>query len=146
MKKIILFLAGLTAAFAIASCTSDLERLQTTANPTAPQLQSVAAIHITADNLETGKCTFQWSAANFGQPTEIVYTIYADYGGNTSILFDNLNGTSYSTDYSELAPKLTGIGVPTGTDAKVEFHLSCTIGSTYRSIESNKVSTTVHID
>ena len=146
MKRIILFLAGLTAAFALASCTSDIEKTQISGSATAPQLENIASINITADNLATGTCTFQWKSADFGAPTAIVYTLIAAYGGKTSVLFDNLTGVSYQAGYAELSPKLTDLGVPSGVDAKVDFHLSCTIGSTYRSIESNTVSTTVHID
>ncbi len=145
MKKIILLLAGLTALFTIASCTSDLDRLQLKADPTAPQLQAVSPIHITADNLKS-PCTFQWTPADFGQPVEIVYTIHIEYAGKTSVLFDNIIGKSHEPAYEELVPKFTDLGIPTGKDVTVSFKLTCTVGSTYRSVESNSVSTTVHID
>ncbi len=145
MKRIILLLAGLTALFAAVSCTSDLDRLQLKADPTAPQLQAVPPIHITGDNLKTS-CKFQWTPADFGQPVEIVYTIHVDYAGKTEILFDNILGNSHEPAYEELVPKFTALGISPGQDATVSFKLTCTVGSTYRSVESNSVSTTVHID
>ena len=107
-------LAVLGALCLLAGCSTDLDikKLGDPSSYEAPAALSPSSIHLTAADVSEDKLvTFTWSAADYGQPTEIVYSIFVTYGGKTTALFTNLKGTSYDAKSSELYQKLTGSGI-----------------------------------
>ncbi len=139
MKLIKETLAVLGALCLFAGCSTDLDirKLGDPSSYEAPAALSPSSIHLTAADVSDDKLiTFTWSAADYGQPTEIVYSIFLTYGGKITTLFTNLKGTSYDAKSSELYQKLTASGVPHGEEASVDIVISSTIGSDFSSLES----------
>lgn len=120
-------LAVLGALCLLAGCSTDLDikKLGDPSSYEAPAALSPSSIHLTAADVSEDKLvTFTWSAADYGQPTEIVYSIFVTYGGKTTALFTNLKGTSYDAKSSELYQKLTGSGVPHGEEVSADIMIS----------------------
>lgn len=141
MKTLRFILASLFAVLMLSSCEKNLEELRFSDNPTAPVLNQAADINITSDNVETGSYTLTWKAADFGLPTEIVYTIVGKNGGKSATLFENLRGTSHEVKYDELKTKLvSSLGVKAGESATLSFSLTATVGSGYTVLTSNEIS------
>ena len=141
MKTIRLILASVLAVLALSSCEKNLEELRFSGNPTAPVLNQAGDINITADNVKTGTFTLTWKAADFGLPTEIVYTVIGKSGSKSATLFENIRGTSHEVKFDELKTKLmSSLGVKVGESATVTFSLTATTGSGYKILTSNEVS------
>jgi len=147
MKTIRLILASLVAVLTFASCEKDIEELRFSDNPTAPILNQAEDINITAANEKTGIYTLTWKAADFGLPTEIVYTIVGKNGGKTATLFENIRGTSHEVKYDELKNKLvSSLGVTAGMAATITFSVTATVGSGYLVLTSNEISVKAMIE
>ena len=143
----ILALVGLGLAFASCTTNLDIHKLDESSNFVAPTLSSPGSIVITAADVAAEKAvTFSWSAAYFGQPTEISYAIIATYGSITNTIFTGLSGKSYDAKSGELSDKLTAMGVPTGSTVNVDFVISSTIGTDFQSVDSKKYSIPVTIN
>ncbi|MBR1406008.1 MAG: SusE domain-containing protein [Bacteroidales bacterium] len=141
MKTLRLILASLVAVLAFASCEKNLEELRFSDNPTAPVLNQAGDINITAENEKSGTYTLTWKAADFGLPTEIVYTVVGKNGGKTATLFENIRGTSHVVKNDELKTKLvSSLGVKAGESTTLSFSLTATTGSGYTVLTSNEVS------
>ena len=140
----VLALASLLCAFA--SCTTKLEvhRLGDPSTYVAPTMLGPGTIDITAEDIASdAPVTFSWSPADFGQPTEIVYSILCTYNGKSATLFSNITGKSYDAKSSELNDKLTTLGVPAGSKVKADFSISSTIGTDFVSVTSSTYSVNV---
>ncbi len=139
MKLIKESLAVLGVLCLLAGCSTnlDIKKLGDPSSYKAPAALSPSSIHLTAADVSEDKLVpFTWSASDYGQPTEVVYSIFVTCGGKTASLFTNLRGTSYDAKSSELYQKLTGAGVPHGKEVSVDIVISSTIGSDFPSLES----------
>ena len=103
-----------------ASCETDLETVRIS-NPddfVAPVLKGeYSDITVTAENAKTGSIEFKWSAADFGLPTEVLYSVYLSCGDKSALLgqkkdteatfsYEDINSVALSG--LEIAPNATG--------------------------------------
>lgn len=91
--KNILFLGA--AALMVASCDSDMEtpQLVNEANFVAPVINNVGDVIVNADNSDAETVVFSWSKADFGQPVQVLYSLYVSYNGKTGFVAN----TPYTT-------------------------------------------------
>ena len=149
MKLIRILFSSIAAVCLMASCDTNLEvyQLDSESEFVSPTITAPGEIKLTADILEAEKpITFTWSAANFGQPVEIVYNINASYNGSSTVLFAKLNGTSYSVKSPELAEKLVNLGVPKGKSVNMTINMDCTIGSNFKTLKSPDKTISVYVE
>ena len=119
MKLFKYMILSVTVAM-FASCETDLETIQIV-NPdefVAPVLKGeYSDITVTAENSKTGSVEFAWSAAEFGLPTEVLYSVYLSYGEKSALLgqkketkasfsYEDINSIALSG--LEIAPNATG--------------------------------------
>lgn len=143
-----IFVAALSLG-ALVSCSTDLDIHKTfdESKFKAPELVSPSAVNITkADIAGESAIEFKWSAADFGQPTKISYSISASYNGSEKTLYTNINETDYTAKAPELSSKLMDMGVVAGEPASVSFSVSATIGTNFNVIKSSAKSVSVNIE
>jgi hypothetical protein len=145
MKKYILLMAA--AVMGLWSCQSELEKV-TLVDPSqvvAPVLHELPGeITITADNMSE-EVVFGWEKADFGQPVQYAYSLYATTDDINSIvvLYSNMSGVSQKITYEKFNQLVTtkkdkgGLGLPTGIATEVSFFVGATVGSNYQTFYSN---------
>lgn len=101
-KNIILF----TAAVLFAACQTDVEtpQLYNPENFVAPVLSECGDIIVNADNSNSENVIFSWTAADFGQPVQILYSVYLTLDGKEGLI-----GTSNSTSFAISKGDINGI-------------------------------------
>ncbi|MBO4986031.1 MAG: SusE domain-containing protein [Bacteroides sp.] len=100
-KNIMLF----AAAAVFASCETDVDTPQVGSpdNFVAPVIGQCSDVIVNADNSKDETVIFTWSAADFGLPVQVLYSVYLTNGSATTLL-----GTSSSTSYSVSKGDLNG--------------------------------------
>mgnify|MGYP002507957589 CR=1 FL=1 len=138
-KNIILSVA--VAMFA--SCETDVETVQIS-NPddfVIPVLKGeYSDITVTAENAKTGSVEFKWSAADFGLPTEVLYSVYLSCGDKSALLGQN-RGTDATFSYEDINNvALAGLGIAPNTTGSVAAYVTAKIAGTdnYEPIVSAK--------
>lgn len=144
MKILKYFMSLAMAAGLMASCTKDLEEVQTYApeNVVAPSIHAldVNEVVITADN-QTETLTFSWDAADYGAPTAINYAIMAAYNGTEVPVISGINELEYAVTYEALnAVVAFDLGCPLNEASDVAFRISASISSTYPTVYSESVT------
>lgn len=139
--KITRYFAMLAAVVGLSSACQELEQVvYNPENVVAPVLNAVEDINITMDNLSTGSVAFSWTAADFGVPTQVSYTLdmSATVDGETKTVnvFKNVTGTEGSASYESLNGKLLyDFNFSAGVEGEVIFTLYAGIraGESYAS-------------
>lgn len=148
MKFTRYFLMFAAAAGVLSACTKlDQTRVLPIGEAAAPSLHELPTeIVITKDN-QADELTFTWDAADFGAPTEILYSIVAARttdGATPLVIFSGITETSYTFNKEVLNGKMSltpedgGLGIPVNEASEVNFYLSATVGSAYHEILSDK--------
>jgi len=94
------------ALTAFASCETDVDTPQIS-NPdkfVAPVIGQCSDVIVNADNSKDETVVFSWSAADFGLPVEVLYSVYLTSGETSSLL-----GTSASTSLAVSKGDLNGV-------------------------------------
>lgn len=139
--KITRYFAMLAAVVGLSSACQELEQVvYNPENVVAPVLNAVEDINITMDNLSTGSVAFSWTAADFGVPTQVSYTLdmSATVDGETKTVnvFKNVTGTEGPASYESLNGKLLyDFNFSAGVEGEVSFTLYAGIraGESYAS-------------
>ena len=145
----IMIAAAIAICGVFTQCTTnlDIRRIADESEFVAPRLTGPDAINITSDAVASDEViSFTWTRADFGQPTEVVYSINAGYGENASVLFGNITASEYSVSAGELSQKLMDLGLSAGVRVEVYVSISATVGSDFGSIESDPVPVSVLIE
>lgn len=148
MKILNKIIAMVGVCFLLTNCASDLDikKLDDESQFVAPVMLTPSDITITEENIaQDTPVSITWSAAEYGQPTAVVYTICASYNGKESTMYSNITTESYDAKSSELSEKLLNLGIPLGEKVSVNFSLKATIGSNFTELESADKSVKVLI-
>ncbi len=126
------------------SCSSDVDTPQIS-NPDsfiAPVINNCGNIIVNADNSKDETVTFTWKAADFGQPVQILYSLYFKMGDKNAFV-----GTSSTTSYSISKGDLNGVainglGITANTTGTLSAYVTAKIAGTdsYDPISSNFTS------
>lgn len=134
----------LSAAVAMfASCETDLDTVQIN-NPeefVAPEIKGeYGDITVTAANAKTESVEFAWSAADFGLPTEVIYSVYLSYGDKSALLGQKKETKAAFTyeDINSIA--LSGLGIAPNATGNVSAYVTAKMAGTnnYEPIVSAK--------
>lgn len=104
--KTVKYILASAAALMLASCTTDVEQVLLNEPSTwvAPKMAKVSNVVVNKDNSDAEKVVFSWTAADFGQPVEILYSVYLKKGDTVGLL-----GTTNSTTYAVTKGDLNGV-------------------------------------
>lgn len=134
----------LSAAVAMfASCETDLDTVQIN-NPeefVTPEIKGeYGDITVTAANAKTESVEFAWSAADFGLPTEVIYSVYLSYGDKSALLGQKKETKAAFTyeDINSIA--LSGLGIAPNATGNVSAYVTAKMAGTnnYEPIVSAK--------
>lgn len=137
-KNIMLFAAVATALFT--SCETDVDTPQISSPESfvAPVIGQCSDIIVNAENSANENVVFTWTAANFGLPVQVLYSVYLTSGENSALL-----GTSPSTSYAISKGDLNGVvinglGVAANETATVSAYVTAKMYGTdeYKPIAS----------
>lgn len=147
--KIMRYVTMLAVAAGLLSACQDLDEMKTfdPEKVVAPSLHALPSeIVITPENMAQTQ-VFAWDAADFGVLTQINYSIEASLGdGEKTALFSGIDGTSSEQTYEVLNAKLMyDLGVPSETPSDVNFYISATIGTDYKTYYSEAVTVKVTV-
>ncbi len=147
--KIMRYVTMLAVAAGLFSACQDLDEMKTfdPEKVVAPSLHALPSeIVITPENMAQTQ-VFAWDAADFGVLTQINYSIEASLGnGEKTALFSGIDGTSSEQTYEVLNAKLMyDLGVPSETPSDVNFYISATIGTDYKTYYSEAVTVKVTV-
>ena len=150
MKKLFNILMVALLGVSITACSDpELGPVYVPENAVAPVLNNIQSEY----TLEDGGSfeTFTYSAADFGAPVGIKYTVYADLAGNSfakakSLASINAYG-DIKVDAAKINNALISLGAIAGTAVDVEFKLIAdwqgASGSVGYKLESNVITTSI---
>lgn len=148
-KNIMLFAAVATALFTSCETDVDTPQISTPESFVAPVLGQCNDIIVNADNSANENVIFTWTAADFGLPVQILYSVYLTSGENSALL-----GTSSTTSYAISKGDLNGVvinglGVAANETATVSAYVTAKMYGTdnyepIASAVSNKFSVTTY--
>ncbi len=144
MKILKYFMSLAMVAGLMASCSKDLEEVQTCApeDVVAPSIHAldVNEVVITADN-QTETLTFSWDAADYGAPTAINYAIMAAYNGTEVPVISGINEKEYAVTYEALNAVVSfDLGCPVNVASEIAFRIAASISSTYPTVYSEAIT------
>lgn len=131
MKKISILIILIAGLFTIFSC-ADLEKVSVSANPTVP----VISVPTTGSSLvmtkpqADEKVAFTWSAANYGLPLGVLYTIQIDKEGNefaSPVTVASVYDLTDTLKYSEFNSKLVALEATMEAANPIEMRIMCTV-------------------
>ena len=138
LLKNIMFFA---AAALFAACETDVEtpQIYNPENFVAPVIGECGDIIVNADNSDNENVVFSWTPADFGQPVQILYSVYVTLDGK-----EGLVGTSNSTSLAISKGDINGVvinnlGVTANEKAEgITAYVSAQIANTsnYEAIKS----------
>lgn len=138
LLKNIMFFA---AAALFAACETDVEtpQIYNPANFVAPVIGECGDIIVNADNSDNENVVFSWTPADFGQPVQVLYSVYVTLDGK-----EGLVGTSNSTSLAISKGDINGVvinnlGVTANEKAEgITAYVSAQIANTsnYEAIKS----------
>ena len=130
----------LAAATLFAACETDVDTPQVSSPSdfVAPVIGTCSDVIVNADNSKDESVVFTWTAADFGLPVQVLYTVYVSNGSSTTSA-----GTSNTTslvlskgDFNGVV--INGLGVAANEEATLTAYVTATIsGSDYTPIVSN---------
>ncbi len=148
MKITKYFLSMAGAIGMIAGCQKpEMVQISAPEDVVAPVLSQVAEINITAANLGLESVTFEWSAADFGAPTQVNYAIEVAAAGQSSkvVVTSGVTETSAVVSYESLnAVLLYDLGLASGIAENVDFYVSAKVGE-YAKVYSAPVTTSATV-
>lgn len=138
LKNIMLF----AVAAAFVSCETDVDTPQVSAPDAfiAPVIEDCSDVIVNADNAKDETVVFAWTPAQFGQPMQIVYTVYVT-NGTKSTLVGTTSSTSLAVSKSDLnGAVINGLGVKPNETASVSAYVTAQMTGVVSSepIASNK--------
>jgi hypothetical protein len=131
MKKISILLILIAGLFTIFSCT-ELEKVSVSSNPTVPVISaptsgsSLVMTKPTADE----KVAFTWSAASYGLPLGVLYTIQIDKAGNefaSPVTVASVYDLTDTLKYSEFNSKMVALEATMEAVNAIEMRIQCTV-------------------
>ena len=128
-----------------AACDSDIENVQIN-NPSgfvAPVIGQCNNVIVNADNSNAESVVFNWSAADFGQPVQILYSLYLT-DGTTDAYIGNSSSTSLAVSKGDLnGAILNEMGYPANSSVAVSAYVVAKIADTdmFDSVKSNTSNT-----
>lgn len=142
LKNIMLLAA--TALFAACETDVDTPQIYNPENFVAPVISECGDIIVNADNSDSENVVFSWTAADFGQPVQILYSVYITLNGQ-----EGLVGTSNSTSLAISKGDINGVvinslGVTANETAEgITAYVSAQIANTtnYEAIKSSVSNT-----
>ena len=123
------------------ACESDIETVQIN-NPSAfvaPVIGQCNNVIVNADNSAAESVIFTWSAADFGQPVQILYSLYLT-DGTTDAYVGNSSSTSLAVSKGDLNGAIMNeMGYPANTSVSVYAYVVAKIADTdmFDSVKSN---------
>ncbi|NDV95163.1 hypothetical protein D0T84_09550 [Dysgonomonas sp. 521] len=143
--KIIKYITAFAAMAMMAiSCSTDVDEVQISPSDkfVSPVISNQSDVIVNANNSKVESVTFTWTAADFGLPVQILYSVYLSADGNSALL-----GTSFSTSFSISKADLNGVvinslGIPANETGEVTAYVTAKINGTanYEAISSNQTS------
>jgi hypothetical protein len=127
----------LAAIALLSACDSDVDKLQinSEADFTAPVIGQCGNVIVNADNSKDENVIFTWTAADFGLPVQILYSVYLTDGTNSALL-----GTSSTTSLAVSKGDLNGV-VINGLGASANQNVSVKAYVTAKMSGSNDFKT-----
>lgn len=124
----------------LASCETDVDTPQIYKSDkfVAPVVGQCNDVIVNADNSDTENVVFTWKAADFGQPVQVLYSLYVA-SGETSALVGTSNATSLAVVKGDLnGAVINGLGVAANTTAEVSVFVTAKMANTddYEAIKS----------
>lgn len=144
--KNIFNLSLLSGLFVFFSCEKDEERAYLISSPGAPDITSPAngTVQVLSVADSAMELTFDWSAADYGFPAEVLYALQVDKAGNNFAEPVNVATVTSETTASiityELNNKLLGMGLNFGQESDVELRLRAVVNG----INSSSFTDTVY--
>lgn len=138
--KMLKYIISCAMAALLASCESDVDTPQIY-NPdkfVAPVVGKCNDVIVNADNSNAENVVFTWSAADFGQPVQILYSLYVA-SGETSALVSTSNTTNLTVAKGDLnGAVINGLGIPANSTAEVTAFVTAKMANTddYEAIKS----------
>ena len=145
MKITKYFLSMAAAAAMVAGCYKpEMNQIAAPEDVVAPVLEAVEGpIEITPSNMVNGVVAFTWSAADYGVPTQINYSLEAATAAapDTKVtITSGITATSAEVDYETLNAILyNDLGLADGVAEDVNFSIGVKVGE-YAKIYSNAVT------
>lgn len=139
LKNILLFAAA--AAFA-SSCDSDIDTLQI-ATPdkfVAPVMGNCNDVIVNLDNVKAETVVYTWTAADFGLPVQVLYSLYFTDGAN-STLAGTTSDTQLALSKSDVnGAVINGLGVSPNQTVNIKAYVTAQVNGTnqYEAITSNQ--------
>lgn len=137
IKNMMLF----AAALLVASCDTDVDTPQIS-NPSefvAPVIGQCSDVIVNADNSNDESVIFTWTAADFGLPVQILYSVYLT-NGSTSALVGTSATLSLSVTKGDLnGVVINGLGYEPNKTVSISAYVTAKIAGTdnYEAIASN---------
>jgi hypothetical protein len=131
MKKISILLILIAGLFTIFSCT-ELEKVSVSANPTVPVISaptSGSSLVMTKPQADE-KVAFTWSAASYGLPLGVLYTIQIDKAGNefaSPVTVASVYDLTDTLKYSEFNSKMVALEATMEAVNAIEMRIQCTV-------------------
>lgn len=129
------------AALMTASCSTDVDtpEISTPSDFTAPVIGTCNNIIVNADNYASENIVFSWTPADFGLPTQILYSLYVSDGTNQALV-GTTSSTSLAVSKGDLNGTLiSGLGIEANTIATVKAYVTAQMSGTnnYEPVQSN---------
>lgn len=128
LKNIMLF----TAAVAFAACDSDIDTVQI-ASPSdfvAPVIGQCNDVIVNADNVKAESVVFTWSAADFGLPVEVLYSLYFTNGTATT-LAGTTSSTVLALSKSDVnGAVINGLGIAANETVSIQAYVTAKVSGT----------------
>ena len=137
LKNIMLF----AAAVAFVSCDSDVETVQipNASQFVAPVIGQCNNVIVNADNVKAETVVFSWTKADFGQPLQVLYSLYLTDGTNSALAGTTLD-TQLALSKSDInGAVINGLGVKANETATVQAYVTAKVDFTdkYEALTSN---------
>lgn len=111
--------------------------------PSLAQPASGSQIVFNRFNANEETITFTWSAADFGFPSAITYTLQADVAGNdfsAPIELLTIDSLSASMTHASLNQRLLTMGLETDESIELEFRVIASISPFYTTLQSDPLN------
>ena len=142
MKHILLFAS---AGLLLTACSTDVDTPQISEESafTAPVIGSLGDVIVNADNSNSETVVFHWSAADFGQPVQILYSVYLASGDKTALV-GTTTSTSLAVTKGDLnGTVISGLGFDANETVSLTAYVTAKMAGTdkYAPISSNRSNT-----
>jgi starch-binding outer membrane protein SusE/F len=131
MKKISILLILIAGLFTIYSCT-ELEKVSVSSNPVVPVISaptSGSSLVMTKPEADE-EIGFKWSAADYGLPLGVLYTVQIDKAGNefaSPVTVTSVYDLTDTLKYSEFNSKMVALEAIMETVNAIEMRIRCIV-------------------